>query len=233
MTPGIRVHYMPWMTRTAHLSTTQLLEPPAVNIFAMMPDGPVALPYFILPSALQIRIHRHNHCIRSSQQCSGLCGPSVWVYRKKQYHTVANSSCLRLCQTDGMLCHAFGIIVDSCCLFCLSCLSSSIFSQIYSQVLIGTFTLVYGLMGFKVSTDLLGLIPEMIRSWSAQIRSCDPDRLIAFHKRRSRMAHQSKKIWNQTVYCQFLPMPLAVTGRLSTSGGENAGRSPSELGTVF
>ena len=48
-----------------------------------------------------------------------------------------------------------------------------------------------------------GPIPETIRSRSAQIRSCDPDRPIAFHKRRSRSAHQIEKIWNQTVYCQL------------------------------
>ena len=46
----------------------------------------------------------------------------------------------------------------------------------------------------------LGPIPETIRSRSAQIRSCDPDRPIAFHKRRSRSAHQIEKIRNQTVY---------------------------------
>ena len=49
----------------------------------------------------------------------------------------------------------------------------------------------------------LGPIPETIRSRSAQIRSCDPDRPIAFHKRRSRSAHQIEKIRNQTVYCQM------------------------------
>ena len=48
-----------------------------------------------------------------------------------------------------------------------------------------------------------GPIPETIRSRSAQIRSCDPDRPIAFHKRRSRSAHQIEKIRNQTVYCQL------------------------------
>ena len=47
----------------------------------------------------------------------------------------------------------------------------------------------------------MGPIPEAIRSRSAQIQSCDPDRPIAFHKRRSRSAHQ--KIRNQTVYCQL------------------------------
>ena len=51
--------------------------------------------------------------------------------------------------------------------------------------------------------DHLGPLPETIRSRSAQIRSCAPDRPIAFHKRRSRSAHQIKKIWNQTVYCQL------------------------------
>ena len=55
-------------------------------------------------------------------------------------------------------------------------------------------------MGF---CDALGPIPETIRSRSAQIRSCDPDRPIAFHKRRSRSAHQIEKIRNQTVYCQL------------------------------
>ena len=54
-----------------------------------------------------------------------------------------------------------------------------------------------------MAADALGPIPEMIRSWLAQIRSCDPDRLIAFHKRRSRSAHQIEKIRNQTVYCQL------------------------------
>ena len=49
----------------------------------------------------------------------------------------------------------------------------------------------------------LGPIPETIRSRSAQIRSCDPDRPIAFHKRRSRSAHEIEKIRNQTVYCQL------------------------------
>ena len=48
-----------------------------------------------------------------------------------------------------------------------------------------------------------GPIPETIRSWSAQIRSCDPDQSIAFHKRRSRSAHQIEKLRNQTVYCQL------------------------------
>ena len=49
----------------------------------------------------------------------------------------------------------------------------------------------------------LGPIPETIHSRSAQIRSCDPDRPIAFHKRRSRSAHEIEKIWTQTVYCQL------------------------------
>ena len=48
-----------------------------------------------------------------------------------------------------------------------------------------------------------GPIPETIRSRSAQIRSCDPDQPIAFHKRRSRSAHQIEKLRNQTVYCQL------------------------------
>ena len=48
-----------------------------------------------------------------------------------------------------------------------------------------------------------GPIPETIGSRSAQIRSCDPNRLIAFHKRRSRSAHQIENIRNQTVYCQL------------------------------
>ena len=48
-----------------------------------------------------------------------------------------------------------------------------------------------------------GPIPETIHSRSAQIRSCDPDRPITFHKRRSRLAHEIEKIWNQTVYCQL------------------------------
>ena len=51
--------------------------------------------------------------------------------------------------------------------------------------------------------DGLGPIPETIHSRLAQIRSCDPDRPIAFHKRRSRSAHEIEKIWNQTVYCQL------------------------------
>ena len=50
-----------------------------------------------------------------------------------------------------------------------------------------------------------GPIPETIHSRSAQIRSCDPDRPIAFHKRWSRSAHQIQKIRNQTVYCQLNP----------------------------
>ena len=54
-----------------------------------------------------------------------------------------------------------------------------------------------------VAADALGPIPETIRSRSAQIRSCDPDRPIAFHKRRSRSAHQIEKLRNQTVYCQL------------------------------
>ena len=53
------------------------------------------------------------------------------------------------------------------------------------------------------TTRVLGPIPETIRSRSAQIRSCDPDRPIALHKRRSRSAHQIEKIRNQTVYCQL------------------------------
>ena len=52
-------------------------------------------------------------------------------------------------------------------------------------------------------TDKQGPIPETIRSRSDQIRSCDPDRPIAFHKRRSRSAHRIEKIRNQTVYCQL------------------------------
>ena len=48
-----------------------------------------------------------------------------------------------------------------------------------------------------------GPIPETIRSRSAQIRSCDPDQPIAFHKRRSRSSHQIEKIRTQTVYCQL------------------------------
>ena len=51
--------------------------------------------------------------------------------------------------------------------------------------------------------DDLGPIPDTIRSRSAQIRSHDPDRPIAFHKRRSRSAHQIEKMRNQTVYCQL------------------------------
>ena len=50
---------------------------------------------------------------------------------------------------------------------------------------------------------LQGPIPETTCSRSAQIRSCDPDRPIAFHKRWSRLAHQIEKIRNQTVYCQL------------------------------
>ena len=53
------------------------------------------------------------------------------------------------------------------------------------------------------SRDMQGPIPETICLRSAQIRSCDPDRPIAFHKRRSRAAHQIEKIRNQTVYCQL------------------------------
>ena len=52
------------------------------------------------------------------------------------------------------------------------------------------------------AVDVLGPILETIRPRSAQIRSCDPDRPIAFHKRRSQSAHQIEKIRNQTVYCQ-------------------------------
>ena len=33
-----------------------------------------------------------------------------------------------------------------------------------------------------MADDALGPFPETIRSQSAQIRSCDPDRPIAFHK---------------------------------------------------
>ena len=54
-----------------------------------------------------------------------------------------------------------------------------------------------------VQNDILGPIPETICSRSAQIRSCDPDRPIAFHKRRLRAAHQIEKIRNQTVYSQL------------------------------
>ena len=54
-----------------------------------------------------------------------------------------------------------------------------------------------------LTIEVQGPIPETIRSRSAQIRSCDPDRPIAFHKRRSRSAHQIEKIQNQTVYCQL------------------------------
>ena len=35
------------------------------------------------------------------------------------------------------------------------------------------------------------------------------------------------------IFSQFPPTPLAVTGELSTSEGENAGRSPGEFDTVF
>ena len=55
----------------------------------------------------------------------------------------------------------------------------------------------------QICTRILGPIPETIHSRSAQIRSCDPDRPIAFHKRRSRSAHEIEKKWNQTVYCQL------------------------------
>ena len=54
-----------------------------------------------------------------------------------------------------------------------------------------------------VATDALGPIPETIHSRLAQIRSCDPNWAIAFHKRWSRSAHQIEKIQNQTVYCQL------------------------------
>ena len=40
-------------------------------------------------------------------------------------------------------------------------------------------------------------------TFGSDMRSCDPDRLIPFHKRWSRSAHQIEKIWNQTVYCQL------------------------------
>ena len=53
------------------------------------------------------------------------------------------------------------------------------------------------------SNSLQGPIPEMIRSRSAPIRSCDPDQPITFHKRQSRPANQIEKIRNQTVYCQL------------------------------
>ena len=61
----------------------------------------------------------------------------------------------------------------------------------------------HGCIVSTVATDALGPIPETIHSRSAQIRSCDPDQPIAFHKRRSRSAHQIEKIRNQTVYCQL------------------------------
>ena len=48
-----------------------------------------------------------------------------------------------------------------------------------------------------------GPIPDTIRSRSAQIQSCDPDRPVAFHKRRSRSAHQIEKLRNQAVYRQL------------------------------
>ena len=51
--------------------------------------------------------------------------------------------------------------------------------------------------------DDLDPITETIHSLSAQIRSCDPDRPIAFHKRLSRSAHEIENIWNQIVYCQL------------------------------
>ena len=54
-----------------------------------------------------------------------------------------------------------------------------------------------------VLIDLLGPIPETIHSRSAQIRSCDPDRPITFHKRLSRSAHEIEKIRNLTFYCQL------------------------------
>ena len=53
------------------------------------------------------------------------------------------------------------------------------------------------------SNSLQGPIPERIRSRSTQIRPCDPDQPITFHKRPSRPAHQIEKIRNQTVYCQL------------------------------
>ena len=56
---------------------------------------------------------------------------------------------------------------------------------------------------YNTTNDKLGPIPETICSRSTQIQSCDPDRPIAFHKRRSRSAHQIEKIRNQTVYCQL------------------------------
>ena len=48
-----------------------------------------------------------------------------------------------------------------------------------------------------------GPIPETIHSRLPQIRSCDPDQPIAFHKRWSRSANQTEKIRNQTVCCQL------------------------------
>ena len=55
----------------------------------------------------------------------------------------------------------------------------------------------------KCCIEPQGPIPETIHSRSAQIRSCDPDRPIAFHKRRSRSADEIEKIWKQAVYCQL------------------------------
>ena len=89
--------------------------------------------------------------------------------------------------------------------------SSKIFCEHMDRVLAGipgTFPCaddvkVQGSTEERHDLPLLGPTPETIRSRSDQIRSCDPDRPIAFHKRRSRSAHQIEKIQNQTVYCQL------------------------------
>ena len=44
-------------------------------------------------------------------------------------------------------------------------------------------------------------ITETIRSWMIYFRPCDPDRTIAFHKRRARSVYQIHKIRNQVHCC--------------------------------
>ena len=58
-----------------------------------------------------------------------------------------------------------------------------------------------------------GPIPETIHSRLPQIRSCDPDQPIAFHKRRSRLANQTEKIRNHD-------HPIAFHKRWSRSANQ-------------
>ena len=73
-----------------------------------------------MPSSCQWTQAHQHHCLHSSpQQCSGFCGPSVWLYGKYHHHLGILWWILflrlRLCQPGGMFCHMLGINVGSFC----------------------------------------------------------------------------------------------------------------------